>query len=378
MNPAPPARPAEVVVVGGGIVGAATAYYLARSGLKPTLLEAGGPISGGAASPACAGGVRHQGRTASEIPLALEAIGLWPGLEGELESDLHYRRDGMTVVTDDPDRTVLLAERAAAEQALGLDTRLVEGGELHRMIPGLNPGVVAGTYCPLDGHADPMRTVNALLEGAKRLGVRVIHNCPVVGLEVHSGRVAGLRTADRNISCDITVLAAGAWSADLAATAGLRLPLRTYALQMMVTARRAHELDQVLGWLGHGLSLKQVPDGGFVIGGGWPARFAGTGHRTDLVPGAMAKSARTAVSLYPGLARLPVIRAWAGKEAFTADESQILGPVSGLDGLILATGFSGHGFAIGPGVGRLLARYITLGEWPELLTPFLLSRFEDR
>ena len=144
---------------------------------------------------------------------------------------------------------------------------------------------------------------------------------------------------------------------------------------MMVTASRAHKLNQVLGWLGRGISLKQVPSGGFVIGGGWPGYGDPETYRTHLFPGSMAKSAKTTVDLYPTLAGLPIVRAWVGIEAFCKDEMQIIGPVSDVNGLVLAAGFSGHGFGIGPGVGSLIAQYLTTGKIPSMLKPFGFERF---
>ncbi len=366
---------AQIAVIGAGIIGSATAYYLAKAGADVVLIDRAGPNTGGTASQACAGGVRQQGRMLEEIPLALYAISLWNGLEAELASDLHYRRDGMTVMTDDENLIPVLQKRVSAEQALGLDVRLIHQSELHELIPGLSSRIIAGSYCPTDGHADPLRTIDAFIRSAQRLGVRVKWQCPVHQIIVEKGHVAAIQTAVEKINCRQVVLAAGYWSHGLAASLGLDLPLKPYTLQMMVTARRSHQLDQVLGWLGHGISLKQVPSGGFVIGGGWPGYGEPATYRTHLLPGSMAKSARTTVDLYPSLEEVPIVRAWVGIEAFCEDEMQIIGPVPDVQGLVLAAGFSGHGFGIGPGVGALLARYITTGKRPAKLKPFGFERF---
>ncbi len=368
----------DVVIIGAGIVGSSTAYYLAKAGVAVTLLDRRGSVPSGAASQASAGGVRHQGREPHQIPLAIFGLKLWPELGQELEAELHYRRDGMSIVTNDEALIPALEGRVEQEQALGLEVRMVYAEELRRLVPGLSPHMLAGSYCPLDGHADPMRTVNALVRGAERQGARVMLNRPATGLAVEKGRLAAVRTAQGDIPCRLAVLAAGAWSPALAAGVGLELPFQTFPLQMMVTARRPHVLDQVLGWLGHGLSLKQVPPGGFVIGGGWPGHGDLQTYATRLLPGSMAKSAQTALAIYPALAGVPVIRAWLGLEAFCADEMEIVGPAPGLSGLILAAGFSGHGFAIGPGVGLLMAEYIVSGRLSKLLQPFSIERFQNR
>lgn len=366
---------AEIVVIGSGIIGSAATYYLAKAGADVILVDRAGPNTGGTASQACAGGVRQQGRAPDEIPLAIYAMGLWAGLEAELEADLHYRRDGMTVMTDKENLIPLLQERVAVEQALGLDIRLIQKKELHDLIPGLSPRMITGSYCPTDGHADPMRTIDAFTMAADRLGARVKWQCPVERIIIEKDKVVAVETAGERINCRQVVLAAGYWSRSLAATAGLDLPLTPCTLQMMVTARRSHKLDQVLGWLGHGISLKQVPSGGFVVGGGWPGYGDPDTYRTHLFPGSMAKSAKTTIDLYPALAGIPIVRAWVGIEAFCKDEIQIVGPVPSVGGLVLATGFSGHGFGIGPGIGALIAQCITTDTVPAMLKSFNFERF---
>jgi sarcosine oxidase subunit beta len=367
----------DVVVIGAGIMGASTAYYLSKAGVDVTLIERQGIIAGGTASQACAGGVRHQGRVLSEIPLAIHSIGLWNGLEKELDADLQYRQKGMTIVTDDEKLIPSLEKRVVNEQSLGLHIRMVYGSELHDLIPGLSPRMLAGSYCPLDGHANPMCSVNAFAVTAERLGARLVTHCSAEGLVTEKGKIVAVRTSKGNIPCARAILASGVWSRAIASSVGVSLPMRPFGLQMMVTVRRPHILDQVLGWLGHGISLKQVPSGGFVIGGGWPGQCDPQTYQTNLHPGSMAKSAQTTVELFPSLANIPIVRAWVGIEAFSIDELQILGPVPGLEGLVLATGFSGHGFALGPGVGELITRYITTNQLPDLLKPFGIERFND-
>jgi sarcosine oxidase subunit beta len=369
---------ADIVVIGAGIVGSATAYYLAKAGIDVTLIDRRIPIASGAATQACAGGVRQQGRVAVEMPLAIYSIDLWTDLGADLESDLDYRQNGMTVVTDDENLIPLLTDRVKQEQSLGLDIKLIQGSELQNLIPGLSPRILAGSYCPTDGHADPMRTNNAFIVAAQRLGAHIRWQCPSEGFVIENDRVTAVKTPQENIHCRYAILAAGYWSRAIAAAAGLNLPFQAFPLQMMVSARRPHVLEQVLGWMGHGISLKQVPSGGFVIGGGWPGLGNPETYQTHLMPGSMAKSAQTTVELFPSLSGIPVVRAWVGIEAFCEDEMQIIGPVHYPEGLIMAAGFSGHGFAIGPGVGSLLAEYVNTGQMSEMLKPFSIERFNTR
>lgn len=365
----------DVVVIGAGIIGTATAYYLAKAGVNLTLLDRKGLIASGTASPACAGGVRQQGRSPVEIPLGIQSIGLWNHLEKELDADLQYRREGMTVLADSESKVNRLEERVQKEVELGLEIQMVYGQDLYELIPGLAPGFLAGSFCPSDGHADPMRTVTAFASGARRLGAQLRWHCPAFALVVDKNRLKGIQTKDGFLPCTQIVLAAGYWSKTLAATIGIHLPLVSRPLQMMVTGKRLPKLTQVLGWIGQGISLKQVPSGGYVIGGGWPGMGDPETYNTQLMPGSMAKSAKTAIDLFPSLRGIPVVRGWVGIEAFCEDEMQVIGGVPSIDGLIVATGFSGHGFGIGPGVGALIAEQIVTGNVPELLKPYQIERF---
>ena len=368
-------KTSDVIVIGGGLIGSATAYYLAMAGFSVTVMEARGLLKGGTASPASAGGVRQQGRDPAEMPLAIYSVNLWSSLSDELEADLHYRRRGLIVLCDREDGLAKLERRAATEKAFGVDVRLIGPDELRDLAPGVARTMLGGSYCPTDGQADPILTTAAFARAAQKLGVRYLSDCPVENLIFDKGRLLAVCSSKGETSCERAVLAAGAWSALLAGRAGLKLPIEPFGLQMMVTARRPPQLDQVLSWFGQSLSLKQSVSGGFVIGGGWPGRIDPATYRTELLPGAMAKSARLAVSAFPSLKDIPVVRGWVGIEAYTPDHLPIIGEFPDHTGLVLAAGFSGHGFAISPGVGRLLAEYFVTGQWPRLLTPFQPGRF---
>jgi len=209
----------DVLVAGAGVIGASIAYHLAKDGAKVTLLDRARPPAGATASGASAGGVRQQGRVRPELPLAIEAIGMWATLEAELEFDLHYRRGGMTICTDDPALVPALRARVDAERAVGLEVRLLEGEALHRLVPGLAPRIIAGSYCPTDGHADPMRTARAYSLAAERRGARVRFPCAVTGIVRDGPRIVGVETTEGPVACGTFVLAAGPWTHEVAARA---------------------------------------------------------------------------------------------------------------------------------------------------------------
>ena len=365
----------EVVVVGGGVIGTAIAYHLARAGVGVTLLEWRSIAAG--ASGASAGGVRQQGRDPRELPLALGAAARWATLEEELGFDLDYRRQGhLTLVEREEDLPALTAS-VETQRAGGLGLALVAGDELRALAPAVSPHVRAGSYSHDDGHANPMLTAMAFAAAARRHGGIVRTGVRATALAVTGGRVAGVETDAGPVAADVTVLAAGAWSERLARTAGLELPLEPMGLQMMVTGPGPHCLDQVLGCVGRRLSLKQLPSGGFLIGGGWPGDVLLDRGLGLPRAGSIAGSAGDAGAIVPRAGEVALERVWVGIEARAADDVPILGPVAGLDGLVLATGFSGHGFQLSPMIGQTIAELIVAGAPSIPLDALHLGRFHN-
>jgi sarcosine oxidase subunit beta len=369
------ANNSDVIVIGGGVIGSSIAYQLARRGLSVTVVEAREVASG--ASGASAGGVRQQGRDPRELPIAMRAIAMWPSLADELEADLDYHQDGhLTLVADEADLPELEA-RVADQRARGLDVFVIDGDELRAVAPGVGTAILAGAYCPTDGHANPIWTTKAFAAAATRQGACILERTPVTGLLLDTSMVRGVLTPDGPLEADWIVNAAGAWSPALCRLAGVELPIETIAPQMLLTTPLPHALDPVIGFVGRPLSLKQLRYGHYLVGGGWPAsvymqRARPIGwNRYDSVAG----SAQVCSFVWPVLRRAGIVRVWAGLEALAADEVPILGAVPGVDGLLLATGFSGHGFALSPYVGVLIAELIARGETPIPIDELSLSRF---
>lgn len=347
----------ETLIIGGGVIGSALAYQLARAGQTVLVVERAGIAESPAASWASAGGVRRQGRDRAEATLARAAIARWPTLAAELDADLQYHQGGQLLLAESDAECQRLAAFVAAQHTLGFDdVRLVLGAELRELAPGLAPGVLAGSYSPADGQADPVRTTRAFAAAAQRAGARYWLHTPCLSLRRVGARVVGAQTTRGAVVAAQTVLAAGVWSDALAATVGLALPIRTGVYQMLrSTPAPPGLLRPVLGALGRQLSLKQLPDGAFLLGGGWPGDASADrdGFRTREASVAGGWAAATAVLPAVGAQRLAA--AWCGLEAECFDDVPLIGPAIDVDGLWLALGFSGHGFALAPAVGAALA-----------------------
>ena len=350
-----------IAIIGGGVIGSSIAYHLARQGQRVLVIERAAIASEPAASWASAGGVRRQGRHPAEARLASEAIQRWPTLSQELEADLHYRQGGQLLLAESDSEAEQVAAYVQQQHALGFnDVRLINREEALQLVPGLNAQVVAGSYSPADGQASPPHTTRAFAQAAQHHGALYWTNTAALSLLTHASRITGVRTTRGDIETQHTVLAAGAWSDELALTAGLRLPIRTAALQMLLsTPAQPGILRPVIGAISRHLSLKQLDDGAFFIGGGWPGDVSPDRRSYTMRPDSIAGNWSTARELLPALARQRIARSWCGLEAQSIDDIPFIGFAPGIDGLTLALGFSGHGFALSPAVGRAIANLIT-------------------
>jgi len=356
------------VIIGGGIIGSSIAYHLARQGRRVLVAERSQLSAKPTASWASAGGIRRQGRAAAEAALATEASARWPHLADELGADLGYRQGGNLLVAESETQAARLATFVRKQHEMGfVDVRLLDRQELRALAPHLAEHLVAASYSPADGQADSVRTTHAFAAAAERSGATCWTGTPTVALLAKHGRVYGARTARADVAADTVILAAGAWSDALATGVGLHLPIRTAVYQMLrSTPTENIKLGPVLGCVGRRLSLKQLADGTFLLGGGWPGDATDDRLGYRLREASIVANWSTACDILPPLRTLRVAQAWCGLEAQSVDELPLIGPAPGFEGLLLAVGFSGHGFAIAPAVGRAVADQLAGRPTPEL------------
>lgn len=371
--------PSSVVIVGGGLMGLSAAWHLRRAdpSVDVVVLERG--TLGAAASGASAAGVRAMGRDPAERALALASLARWPDLARELRHETGYRRGGGLRVALDDTAWKAAPGWVAEQRADGVPVEVLDTASALRLAPGLSPGLRGGVFCAMDGQAEAMPTVRAFARAARRLGAQVEEGVGADRVVIEHGRVtAVVRTDGARMPCDVAVVAAGSWTAPLLTPLGVRLPLETRALQMLLTEAAPAALDPVVGAFGCRLSLKQLATGNYLIGGGWPADVVDhAGNAWTLRDDSVRASLAVAREVHPPTGRCALARGWAGLEAFTPDELPVLGPVPGTAGLLVAAGFSGHGFALAPAAGDVLAR-LALGQAarPELWGALRLERFD--
>ena len=348
----------SVVIVGGGLMGLSAAFHLRRldPGMEVTVLERA--TVGAAASGASAAGVRAMGRDPAERAIALASLNRWPELDRELEGKTGYRRGGGLRIALDDKSWDAAPGWAGEQRADSVPLEVLDAAAARELAPGISPSCLGGVYSPIDGQAGAMETVEAFATAARRQGARVEEGAAVRALSMDGGRVVGVERGDGSRQpCDVAVVTAGAWTASLLAPHGITLPFHTRPLQMLLTRPAPGSLAPVLGCFERKISFKQLADGAFLIGGGWPGRVVNhEANRWQVLEESVRGSLEVAGEVYPPVAACALDRSWIGLEAFMPDELPVIGPVPGVEGLLVATGFSGHGFALSPMVGDVLAR----------------------
>jgi sarcosine oxidase subunit beta len=319
--------------------------------------------------------VRQQGRDPREMPLAIAAIARWNELERELDADLQYHREGHLAVYEREEDLPIARTCLAEQRALGLEIDYVDGADLRELSPGLAPHIVAGTYTPSDGHADPVATTRAFARAAQREGADLRLGVRVTGAQCEGDRITGIETSEGLLGADHVVLAAGAWTRDLVAPLGVDLPIEPAGLQMILGRPMPNRLRQVVQAHDQPLSLKQLRDGKYFIGGGWPGDIDMTTGVGTTRPESIDGSLRTATGIYPAIAEMEIERSWVGVEGIALDEIPVIDRLPGYDGCTVAAGFSGHGFALSPISGQLVAEWVLDGSPSLSLDAFSAGRF---
>ncbi len=373
-------RPQEVVdtdvaVIGGGIVGLATAYYLAKRGRRVVVLEKS--TFGFEASGRTAAGVRQQGRDLRELPLAMASVALWADLAEELQGQTHYRRTGNIFIAVSADEVARFRAVAEQERAGGLHVEMLDRDGLKHMVPSLSDRCLGGKYCPTDGMAEPWAVVHALVAAITRLGGKLYPDTEALDFVVQGDRVVSVLTDTIEFRPEVTVNAAGPWAALLASRVGINLPIRPFPAQLIETEQVEPQFDGFLVFPGEAVYCRPTVSGRIHFG---PITVLTPSDVTSdpSRPSPIAQVHTKIASLVPTLAGVHIRRAWTGLLDVTPDTLPIIGPVPGLRNFIVAAGFSGHGFGLAPGVGLALSALIA-GRSPSVpLQAFSLSRFATR
>ena len=366
---------AEIAIIGGGIMGASTAYHLARRGCSDVvILEK--DLLAQASTGLSAGGIRQQFSHPANIRLSQEAVRVFARFEEEFGVDTQFRQVGYLFLAQSEEVWQEFVANVEVQHRFDVPVEELSPDEIKRRWPYLNvEDLRGGTFCAEDGYADPYTAAMGFARAARRLGVRIEEQTQVAGIRIEGGRVRGVETTRGPISTTVVVNVAGAWGGEVGRMAGFDLPVRPYRRQVFMT----QAFDPI---------PKPVPmildiEPAFYFRGEGPGILTGmsdldepSSFNTNVDYRFMERVIDAAVHRAPILEQAEILRGWGGLYAITPDDNPIIGPLPGAEGLFCAIGFSGHGFQQSPTVGRILSELILDGRTDFDLSPFAHDRFD--
>ncbi len=414
----------DVVVIGGGIIGVSTAWYLTRAGVRVTICEKG-RIAGEQSSRNW-GWVRQQGRDEAELPIMIESNQIWQTLSEEIGSDTGFRQYGVMYVAESEREMAEYRDWVELAKHYDLKSILLTAQEVQEQVHGFEGAWKGGVVTPSDGRAEPFIVVPAMAQGCQKRGALIKENCAVRGISTQAGQIAGVITEHGEILCRAVVCAAGAWSSMFTGHVGLSFPQLTVKSTVARTAKAPE------GFLGNAacedFAMRRRQDGGYTLApsgihehfvnrdsfrffgvflpnlveswsettlrlggdapGGWnatrkwsddePSPFE-TNRVLNPIPAESTLGAlRERLSRrLPALGNIDFVETWAGMIDTTPDVVPVMDQISSLPGFYLASGFSGHGFGIGPAAGRVMADLVQGNSPGHDLTRFRFCRFSD-
>ena len=368
----------NIVVVGGGVMGASTAYHLALKGEKNVVLLERQPFFGQGATGKCAGGIRYQFSTEINVRLSQISLPMLARFEEETGQSIDLQWIGYLFLLTNEADVRKFEGNVRMQNRLGVPTQWLSGDEVRQSVPQLNADdVLAGTFHGGDGLADPNGVVSGYISAARKLGVTALSDVEVQDVCVEGGRISGVSTSAGDIACDVVVNAAGPWAAVVSKMAGVPLPVTPIRRQMLTTTPIPELPDDFPFVIDFAQSLYFHPEGeGLLTGMSNPHEKPGFDERVDeeweLVH--MEK----AIERLPLLERVGLMSHWAGLYEVTPDAHPIIGPVKDVGGYYVVAGFSGHGFMHGPVAGLLMAEMILDGDTSTLDISMLdYDRFEE-
>lgn len=391
----------NVGIVGGGLIGCATASYLAKAGARVILLERGQINQG--ASGQNAGSLHfqlehrliqnlqvQQRELEFYVGLAKLSIEDWKNIDTELGCDNQLAMHGGLMVAETVEQTALLEHKSRIEQSQGLSVNLLDGAQARKLAPYLAESVVAALHCPDEGHCNPRLLTPAYARRASACGAIIKTGAEVktierntsgwrVSFQQNGSKPVSNAAVTHHINCDMVLNAAGAGAPAIAVMANLHLPLFAVGLTMNATEKAAPVVAHLIQHVGRKLSLKQTDDGNLLIGGGWNAQLRQKHGRwsadesPQLLLDSVIGNLRTAAEVVPLVKSLRLIRTWTGTTCITADQLPVLGEVTQAPGFFVAAG--GSGFTYGPTYARLMSELMLTGQSSYSLEPFSPARF---
>jgi sarcosine oxidase subunit beta len=370
-------RSADVIVVGGGIMGASAAFFLRQRGKTVILLER--DLVGQAASGTNFGNVRRQGRYLHQLPLSNRALDIWTRLPELIGEDCEFVQRGHLRVCYTREQADKLEAYARDARDYGLDLEMMSANALRAGFPYLGREIVAGCFDPTGGHANPRLTAPAIARAAARAGAIVEEGAEVVGITKAAEDFIVEVRGRGSFTAPTLLVTAGAWGGKLSALFGEPVPLETHGPQMAVTEPLPYRIGPTIGvstpHVYETVYFRQVERGNIVLGGSTRGPASNETNRANVLPENILGQMEQIRRVMPGFAATSIIRVWSGVESYFPDDIPVMGPSARVAGLYYAFGFCGAGFQIGPGVGDVMAELIATGATTTSIAPYSIARF---
>ena len=366
---------AAVVIVGGGVIGLSTAYHLARAGVRDVVVVEQAEFGSGSTCRA-AGGVRAQFSDAANIELGQRSLRTFETFEERFGQQIDLHQVGYLFLLDRPEDVAAFEANVELQNHLGVPSRMIDAGEAKRLSPMIEAdGVLAAAWSPEDGHCTPESVVLGYSGAARRAGARLIRNCQVTGIYVDAGVITGVKTPLGTISTDTVVCAAGAWAKQCAAMAGVDLPVEPLRRQVLTTAPIAGLDRRTPFTIDFSSSFYFHAEGpGLLLGMSDPDETPG--YKLARSDGWLPRLDEAIARRAPSIREIGIAGGWAGLYEMTPDHNALIGESAQVSRFIYATGFSGHGFLMGPAVGEV-TRDLYLGRPPVVdISGFTADRFQ--
>jgi sarcosine oxidase subunit beta len=366
---------ADVVIIGGGIIGLSIAYYLALKKAGKIVLFEKGQLGEGSTS-RCVGGIRTQFSTEINIRFSLESLKTFEQFEEEFGISPEFRRIGYLFLATTEGEMEVFKQNINLQKKFDIPVELIHTDEIKTRWPYLKTDdLLGGTFCALDGYAGPSEVLSGFASGARREGVKIYEGIEVVEILLRKGKVIGVRIKDEEISTPMVINAGGPHAESIGKMAGVKIPVKPLRRQVFITAP-FHLTDRPIpltidfhrGWY-----FRQEVDGLLLSG----PLDAEPSFNLNIDYEAMAEASENAIDRVPILEKARIARGWAGLYEISPDHHAILGRVPGAEGFILANGFSGHGFQHSPAVGKVIAELMVDGAATTIdISPLSIERFE--
>jgi len=369
---------ADVIIIGAGIIGNGTAYYLAKKGLSVIVLEAGDNIGNGGSS-RNGGGVRQSGRDPRELPMVMWGVkNLWPRLSDELGVDTEYKQKGNLRLGKTEAHSRILQGLTDDAVACGLDVKMIDSKEVKAVNPYLSDEVLCASWCPTDGHANPLITTLGYYKQAKKTGVRFITGEKALAVKKAKGRISTVLTENNTYSGEKILVCAGYYSRAILKTVGIDIPVSPVKMECLATEAVPRMFEQMLGTAMADFYGHQSKHGSFVFGGstGLEPFNEDNGKLINTNNGAAA-TCRGIMEYFPALKDAKIVRSWTGFIDNCADHIPVISKIDEAEGLYAACAFTGHGFGIGPAAAYSFAELSSGGTPPVDMRAFRYDRFKS-